>query len=106
MKKLIDYLIQLGYIGNGCTSLQFSSVAPNGCWVTFTKDNSRFTFGLNEKGNPPTLIFPKKIYTEHKRVIHKYHTLQRYFTDAEISGYLSMHEPEYIYNDLLKDSIK
>jgi len=106
MNKLIQYLISIGYVGEGCTSLQFSSVTPNGCWVTFKKDNSRFTFGLNEKGNAPTLIFPKKIYTEHKRVINKYHTLQRWFTDAEMSGYLSINEPEFIYNELLPDSIR
>ena len=102
MRKLIDYLIQLGYIGKGCTSLDFSSMRENGCIVTYTKDNSRFTFGLNEKGNPPTLIFPRKYKTERT----ENYVSTREFTDAEMSGYLSINEPEFIYNELLSDSIR
>lgn len=102
MRKLIDYLLSLGYVGHGCTSLDFSSMRENGCWATYTKDNSRFTFGLNEKGNPPTLIFPKKIHTERT----ENYVFTREFTDAEMSGYLSVNEPEHIYNELLYNSIK
>lgn len=102
MNKFFEYLMSIGYTAEGCTSLQFSSVKPNGCLVSCTKDNSRFTFGLNEKGNPPTLIFPRKYKlerTENRVSI-------REFTDAEMSGYLLNNDSEYIYNDLLKDSIK
>jgi hypothetical protein len=98
MKKLIEYLISLGYIGNGCTSLQFSSVVENGCIVTYTKDNSRFTFGLNTKGNPPTMIFPRKYKKENNYI--------REFSDAEMSGYLLSNEPEIIYNELYNDSLR
>ena len=98
MNKFIKHLIKLGYIGNGCTSLQFSSVTVAGCRVIYTKDNSRFIFGLNEKGNPPTLIFPRKYKTK-DNFIYEY-------SDAEMSGYLLKNEPEYIYNELLSDSIK
>ena len=102
MRKLIDYLLSLGYVGEGCTSLEFSSMRENGCRVIYTKDNSHFIFGLNEYGNPPTLILPRKYKTERTET----YISTREFTDAEMSGYLSINEPEFIYNELLSDSIR
>jgi hypothetical protein len=102
MNKFVEYLISLGYVGSGCTSLNFSSMRENGCWLVLKKDNSRFTLGLEEHGIPPTLIFPKKIYTERNG-----NTITtRLFSSAEMLDYLIKNEPEFIYNDLYKDSLR
>jgi len=102
MKKFIDYLISLGYYGNGCTSLNFSSVAQNGTHVIFRKYNSKFIFGLNEKGNAPTLIFPRKT----KFIIDDNSKFEVFLSDSEVSGYLTGNEPEKILNELYFLSIK
>jgi hypothetical protein len=96
MKKLIEYLVLIGYIGEGCTSLQFSSVVENGVWVRYKKDNSCFLFGLNEKGNPPTIIFPRKRTTEK----NENWLTERECTDAEMLGYLLSNKAEFIFNEL------
>ena len=102
MKKFVEYLMSLGYVGSGCTSLDFSSMRENGCWLVLKKDNSYFTLGLEQHRIPPTLIFPKKIHTE----INGNTRTTRFFTSAEMLDYLIKNEPEFIYKELYNDSLK
>ena len=102
MKKFVEYLMSLGYVGSGCTSLDFSSMRESGCWLVLKKDNSHFTLGLEEHGIPPTLIFPKKIHTE----TNGNTIISRFFSSAEMLDYLIKNEPETIYNELYNDSLR
>jgi hypothetical protein len=49
----------------------YSSIIPGGVWSRYVKDEVEVVVGLNEKGHPPTLIYPRhmKAYEKGDKII-------------------------------------
>ena len=100
MYKLREYIQELGYKQHGeFSEYGFSSVAPNGCWHVFRKGDSEFTFGLGEKGFPPTLLHPvpnMRCKTDQGKI---FITQAR---QAEVIDWLSKNTAKYCFDELIK----
>ena len=63
----------------------YSSIIPGGVWSRYVKDGIEVIVGLNEKGYPPTLIYPRhmKVSKKDDKIIG---TLPN---DSEINGMIT-----------------
>jgi hypothetical protein len=100
MNKMIDYLISIGYTCIKSPESGYSSVTKDGLISIYKKDNSQWTFGLNEKGHHPTLIHPrpyKEVRVEQDGDIFIGMTMM---LDSDVNYFLSNNDPIFIYDEL------
>ena len=63
MNGLVNYLLSEGYAYQEYRKVVgYVAVAkPSGYYFRLVKGENQFSFGLNEKGHPPGLIFPRPV---------------------------------------------